>query len=567
MRTSVAILLVAFLAACGDQMPATSPQSPAAAPPAPVALTLSKETTYLLGPLRANGFVDYVQAFEKVAGEGVTAQSNAAALLIEAQGPLFFTGNARQIVCGKLGIAVPAEKECLVELDDLIDELWKKLVPDLKEDPAVPPEELEGEALGKFAYKQNAREQQGIAVARPWSPREFPLIRAWIERNEAPLKIVKQASLRSHLFIPSPHGADETTMSGMFLPAVGRHRLPVRLLTARAMMRVQQGDHDGAWDDLQTCQRLTNLVSREPTFVHHLIAVSMESLLHDPLRRMVIEQSLSQAQLKRMLTEFASLSERESFLRSLDLDERFTLLDLVSRFKAKGYEGIMVPFDDDEEVPDLGAAERERIDELLDVNLVMKRINARSDDQAHGCSLPTFAERMKYYSESDARAHMLNERLMALMPDRRDEITARAIERNMKLPVEKRREAFSDEAADTLIAYGNRAIISIARGEEIARMNRDLTHITLALAAFRADRGDYPAALAELSPEYLAQVPLDRFTDMPLRYARGTNGFLLYSVGMNQRDDGGAYQVKGEDYFADIAVRVKDGKVVPPESE
>jgi hypothetical protein len=70
-------------------------------------------------------------------------------------------------------------------------------------------------------------------------------------------------------------------------------------------------------------------------------------------------------------------------------------------------------------------------------------------------------------------------------------------------------------------------------------MQRELTDMALALAAYRADHGSYPATLAELAPKYIAKVPKDIFNDADLHYKREAGGYLLYSVGQNGKDDGG----------------------------
>lgn len=60
-----------------------------------------------------------------------------------------------------------------------------------------------------------------------------------------------------------------------------------------------------------------------------------------------------------------------------------------------------------------------------------------------------------------------------------------------------------------------------------------------ALACYHAENGRWPAELSELSPSLLKTIPTDRFSGKPLIYRPSENGYLLYSVGMNMRDDGG----------------------------
>jgi hypothetical protein len=68
----------------------------------------------------------------------------------------------------------------------------------------------------------------------------------------------------------------------------------------------------------------------------------------------------------------------------------------------------------------------------------------------------------------------------------------------------------------------------------------DHIRIACALERFRMEKGVYPAALAELAPEFLVEIPSEIVNGEPYRYRR-TNygGFVLYSVGMDLHDDGG----------------------------
>jgi RNA polymerase sigma factor (sigma-70 family) len=68
----------------------------------------------------------------------------------------------------------------------------------------------------------------------------------------------------------------------------------------------------------------------------------------------------------------------------------------------------------------------------------------------------------------------------------------------------------------------------------------------------KADHDSYPATLAELTPKDLATVPLDSFSETPLRYAPTAKGYTLYSVGPNLNDDGGKDSKPGDDVAANV---------------
>jgi hypothetical protein len=61
----------------------------------------------------------------------------------------------------------------------------------------------------------------------------------------------------------------------------------------------------------------------------------------------------------------------------------------------------------------------------------------------------------------------------------------------------------------------------------------------LACRLHKSRTGRYPESLEELVPGILAEVPVDPFTGKPLVYRREGEGFIVYSLGSNQKDDGG----------------------------
>jgi hypothetical protein len=64
---------------------------------------------------------------------------------------------------------------------------------------------------------------------------------------------------------------------------------------------------------------------------------------------------------------------------------------------------------------------------------------------------------------------------------------------------------------------------------------------TLALRLYRLEHGAYPESLEALAPRYLATVPADPFAlNAALRYRRKGSKYVLYSIGPDGVDNGGA---------------------------
>ncbi|MGQ9649354.1 MAG: hypothetical protein ACUVXJ_04525 [Phycisphaerae bacterium] len=84
------------------------------------------------------------------------------------------------------------------------------------------------------------------------------------------------------------------------------------------------------------------------------------------------------------------------------------------------------------------------------------------------------------------------------------------------------------------------------------------TITVLAVAAYRNDHGRFPESLDELVPRYLEAVPMDPFTSQPLRYRLDTEeGYRLYSVGEDGKDDGGVERDAGSWALLDRPIRRK----------
>lgn len=88
------------------------------------------------------------------------------------------------------------------------------------------------------------------------------------------------------------------------------------------------------------------------------------------------------------------------------------------------------------------------------------------------------------------------------------------------------------------------------------------TTVALAAERYRRDNGRWPATLEELVPTYLDRVPLDPFDGKPLRLGRFAEGIVIYSVGVDQVDNGGNLDLKNpQAKGSDLGFRLWDVKL------
>jgi hypothetical protein len=84
------------------------------------------------------------------------------------------------------------------------------------------------------------------------------------------------------------------------------------------------------------------------------------------------------------------------------------------------------------------------------------------------------------------------------------------------------------------------AVEAFAKAMARADAQRRLSEIALAMCRYRAKNGKYPEKFDNLVPDFIAFVPLDPFDGKPIRLKKTDGKLVIYSVGLDGIDDGGA---------------------------
>lgn len=95
---------------------------------------------------------------------------------------------------------------------------------------------------------------------------------------------------------------------------------------------------------------------------------------------------------------------------------------------------------------------------------------------------------------------------------------------------------YSNQLSEIILPVMNKARFK----SENNRCLNELLLLQLALHAYKLEHKTYPARLSDLVPGYIKKLPTDPFTKNNLyKYALKPNGYLLYSIGPDLKDDGG----------------------------
>jgi hypothetical protein len=91
----------------------------------------------------------------------------------------------------------------------------------------------------------------------------------------------------------------------------------------------------------------------------------------------------------------------------------------------------------------------------------------------------------------------------------------------------------------TIMADESPSIHNMRINAEVLLGERDGAQVGLALEAYRRQHAQYPTSLQEMVPLLLPAVPADRITGGPLKYRLANGKPVVYSVGVDRKDDGG----------------------------
>jgi hypothetical protein len=483
-----------------------------------VLVTMSKETTYITEPLRPDGYPDYVAFLNRQMSHGVRPENNAAVPFWKAVGPEEIHPADRERYFQMLGMSPLPEK------GDYFVTSGSHIV--LNEDT--------GSTAATKSPSDVLRDQLQAAMKRPWSKREFPVWAAWLENNEKPLALLVEASKRPRRYDPLVVSGT-VPLAAVLQPATFLYRYVPDALVARAMLQLGEGHVDEAWDDILAAHRLARLAGQGPTMVDAITARSISEQVSFGSYAILRHPNLTAAQIARMRADCDRLPPMPRIIDRINTCERFVFLDAVLRTardvraSPTSIARSMLMLE-----KTLGLTPQDRAawkliaassgDPTINWDAVLRMSNARYDKWAAAMRMPAGGERRKAVKslQEDTAFKTNDETAVADQP----------------LPGEMR-EARSRRLQSAFMAMFFTGVATSLALDDRTTMRSELTDLAFGLAAYRADHGAYPARLADLAPKYIRAVPRDIFNDAELHYRPEKDGYLLYSVGDNGKDDGG----------------------------
>jgi hypothetical protein len=507
-------------------------------------VTISKETTWITEPLREDGYPDYVRYLNEKLSQGVTPQNNAIVPLTRTMGLSEVDEKTRNQYCKLLGIDPLPENGNYFER-------WESYAARTPEadQPAVP-------AGDKRTQQEYFDQLVEIAAARPWTREEFPHLAIWLEANERHIDAIVRASQLPRAFSPllfDESSSDPQILSMAMVLDIHVVRDAAQAVSCRAMLHAAEQNLNQAFDDLLACHRFARLVGSRPGLNNFLTAKQIECQTIDACVQACSHAKISTQAVRELRAKIKTLprlprvAESYVFHRLEHLDAAcylaregwHTLFELTSLFVE--FSGDDPPKPSHKPHPWLRFATAP-ITWLVQWDEPLKLGNEWHDRLVRIAQMDDPREQSAELDAFDKDLHALLAKIKEhptrtgfyFYPRRfPTNLTSRALV-GLFLP-----------ALDACIGAGH-----------YLESYRSMFDLALALAEYRAVHDDYPSTLQKLIPKYIKQIPADDFSGSEFAYRKTDDGYHLYSLGKNGRDDGGKTQDEDED-ADDVVVSVR----------
>jgi len=345
------------------------------------------------------------------------------------------------------------------------------------------------------------------AAPRPQTPAADVLV-ALSGFNPA-LEELRQASLRPGARIPLNYEAGFGAAKEL-LPWLAQMKSCAQFLQLRILAELQNQQGTQALADLKLLIRVNDCVREQPFLISHLVRIAIMNITLQPVYEGLALHGWTDGQ----------LAELEQTLAGQDFLADF-------QFALKG-----------EKIFALEGFEKQRL----------TRETQSVDDSFGTNRITTVSLRWlpaAYFYQNQLCAAQLYQQFSSSLADVTNRIVSPAALNRLLAEMPARLKGNSPYKMQALMTAP--AVAMVIKKFARVQAQVDLARVACALERYRQAQGTYPEQLAVLAPQWIEKLPHDLINGEPLHYRRAEAGtFVLYSVGWDEKDDGGkAFLTKG----------------------
>jgi hypothetical protein len=373
----------------------------------------------------------------------------------------------------------------------------REFVPDCTESENAAPLWKAAEALLAADGEDKSALSKALADSfyeRPLDDESRRRLARIIEKNRRSLDLTIEAAARPCLRLGFWSQAPDDAFK-VNVPSLVKMVLATKLLAVEALLRADRGETQQALDECRNGMRLARRIMDEPALITTLIAVADMKQMLISFDRIVSGRNIDQETVASWIKELDHQSWRSSFIRALPAEQANSLEvglrmikgDPAATKSYSGPEGLNSRF------------WSWLIRPLLKSELLWFQ---KSFEGAGKVSMLPYYEQREFLIAQSGKVNpppWYYRMIGGLQPNFH--------------------ASFLREASLEAMMLATRA--------------------GLACKIYRNKTGHYPENLEALVPDILPEIPIDPFTGKPLVFKRQSGKLLIYSLGSNQKDDGG----------------------------
>jgi len=328
----------------------------------------------------------------------------------------------------------------------------------------------------------------------------------WLDQNAPAVAALREGAKKDDcmfLLLKEP----DVPMMNLLLPHLSTMRSLARLLVIQGKYLESQGKYREALDNYLLIARMGYHVSKEPILISGLVGVACDSIAARAIEGCLLRNRLDAATLSYLRDRSGVVgATAKNYENAISGERTFSLSAVDDLFR---HPEILSWF--------LGS-EGQRVPEL-------KQVVARGLIHLPGLRALMKTDIRRYWDYMDN---------WNKLPDH---VAARP-ENNLQDRIVDELPAWS--LGKMLLPALSKARLAFVRTKAI----KAVLTAELALEIYRDNSRSYPQNLDEVK-RIFPDIPLDPFTNEPLKYRRTDKGYVVYSVGENLTDDGGEGDIGG----------------------
>lgn len=311
-------------------------------------------------------------------------------------------------------------------------------------------------------------------------------LKGMIEKNARVFQFMEEASEKPCF----RYGDWSKNLYDMKIPDAVKMINAIRLLGIDAVFKAEEGHVQEAIDQIRWAKNLVRKIMDEPLLITGLIAIANMKYLHTCLKQIISGRELDSATLRTLIQDFDPKTWRKKFVRGIQGERVFLM------------ENALAVLEGDMDVLDYNLGDR--------IFFWIMRPATKAD--------VLWAQKMFDKVES-----------VTLLPYYEIKKSHKDITQEIEsIP-------WSFRLSGGLFPNFS----SVWLKEAILEAFMGTGKIALACKIYKNQEGYFPENIADLIPGILEEEPMDPFTGDPYIYKLQENGFMVYSVGSNEKDDEG----------------------------